>query len=132
MLAGARIHGSIPIRTGVRLELGGEVPCTIEPTLGFVHDLAPEGVVLNIASTRWVLPLGELVMGDWRIDRVVHGSDSFVVVRTPEGGSRPILDDLELAAEVELCEGDEIRASRGGPIVLRVASGAAIEPGAGR
>lgn len=127
MLAGARVDGPIPVRGGIRLELGGEVPCTIEPTSSFEHDLAPEGVIVNIADTRWIIPLGELVVGDWRIDRVMHGGDAFIVLRTPAGASRPILVDpkrkeLELAGEVELCQGDELRAVRGGPIVLRVAS----------
>jgi len=122
MLAGARIDAPMPIRSGIRLELGGEVPCTIEPTESFERDLAPEGVVVDIAATRWIVPLGELVVGDWRIDRVVHGSDAFIVLRTPAGMPRPILGEMELAGEVELCQGDEIRASRGGPVVLRVAS----------
>jgi hypothetical protein len=132
MLAGARINGPIPIRNGIRLELGGEVPCTIEPTSGFVRELAPDGVIVSIASIRWVVPLGDLLIGDWHVDRVVHGSDAFIVLRTPMGTARPILGDLELAAEVELCQGDEVRASRGGPIVLRVASGASTDVGAGR
>ncbi|HRI71355.1 MAG TPA: FHA domain-containing protein [Polyangium sp.] len=123
MLAGARIHGPIPVSNGVRLELGGEVPCTIEPTSGFAQELAPNGVVINVASTRWIVPLGALVLGDWRIERATYGSDSFIVLRTPAGGSRPILGELELAGEVELGYGDELRATRGGPIVLRVASG---------
>jgi len=123
MLAGARIDGPIRVGSGVRLELGGEVPCTIEPTSGFAHEVAPEGVVVNVASTRWIVPLGDLVIGDWRVDRVVRGSEAFVVLRTPVGASRPILGDLELAPEVELCQGDEIRATRGGPAVLLVASG---------
>lgn len=121
MLAGARINGPIPVRSGLRLELGGEVPCTIEPTSGFAQELAPDGVSIHVASTHWIVPLGDLVVGDWRIDRVVHGSDAFIVLRTPMGLSRPILGDLELAGEVELCQGDELRVTRGGPVVLRVA-----------
>lgn len=132
MLAGARINGPIPVGNGLRLELGGEVPCSIEPPSEFAQELAPDGVIVNIASTRWIVPLGELVIGDWRMDRVVYGSDAFIVLRTPMGAARPILNDLELAAEVELCQGDEIRASRSGPIVLRVASGASTVAGAGR
>jgi len=132
MLAGARINGPIPVRSGIRLELGGEVPCTIEPTSEFAHEIAPDGVIVNIASTRWIVPLGDLVIRDWHVNRVTHGSDAFIVLRTPMGASRPILGELELAAEVELCQGDEIRASRGGPIVLRVASGASSDVGAGR
>lgn len=120
MLAGARISGSIPVGAGLRLELGGEVPCSIEPTTEFAQELAPEGVTINIAGTQWIVPLGPLRVGAWQLDRVVHGSDTFIVVRTPSGLSRPILGEMELAAEVELCLGDELRASRGGPIVLRV------------
>lgn len=131
MLAGARISGSIPVRTGVRLELGGEVPCTIEPTSGFVQELAPRGVIVHIAGIRWVVPLGDLVVGDWRIDRLIQGSDAYIIVRTPTGRSRPILGDLELAGEVELCQGDELRASRGGPVVLRVASTSSNESALG-
>jgi hypothetical protein len=131
MLAGARIDGPIPVRNGIRLELGGEVPCTIDPTSSFERDLAPHGVVVNIASTRWIVPLGPLVIGDWHVDRVVHGSDAFIVLRTPAGVPRPILGDLELAGEVELCQGDEIRASRGGPVVLRVASDPSNSAGSG-
>jgi hypothetical protein len=112
------------------------VPCTIEPTSSFEHDLAPDGVIVNIASTRWIVPLGPLVIGDWHVDRLVHGSDAFIVLRTPAGASRPILaepklGDLELAGEVELCQGDEIRASRGGPVVLRVASDPSSSAGSG-
>ena len=132
MLAGARIDGPIPVKSGIRLELGGEVPCTIEPTSAFEQEIAPHGVGVNIASTRWIVPLVDLVVGAWRINRVVQGSESFIVLRTPDGAARPILGDLELAAEVELCQGDEIRASRGGPVVLRVVSGPTGNDGASR
>lgn len=120
MLAGARISGSIPVGNGLRLELGGEVPCTIEPTTGFAQELAPDGVTLTIAGVTWIVPLGPLLVGTWLLDRATYGSDSFTVVRTPTGLSRPIIGELELAGEVELCYGDELRASRGGPVVLRV------------
>jgi hypothetical protein len=131
LLAGARINGPIPVRSGVRLELGGEVPCTIEPTTGFAQVLAPDGVIVNVANTQWIVPLGDLVIHAWRVDHVVRGSDAFIVLRTPVGAARPILGELELAAEVELCQGDEIRAARGGPIVLRVASESTSETNRG-
>jgi hypothetical protein len=125
MLAGARINGLIPVRSGIRLELGGEVSCTIEPTSGFAQELAPEGVIVHIANTQWIVPLGDLVINDWHVNRTTRGDDSFIVLRSPTGVSRPLLADLELAAEAELCQGDEIRAARGGPVVFRVASGPA-------
>jgi hypothetical protein len=124
MLAGARIEGPIPIGTGLRLELGGEVPCTIHrATEPPERDAAPSGIIVDVGGARWLAPLGPLGIGDWHIERVVHGADAFIALRTPAGGARPILGEFELAAEVELCQGDEIRAVRGGPVVLRAIGG---------
>jgi hypothetical protein len=121
MLAGARIDAPIPVAMGIRVELGGEVPCSIQPpTEPHEREVAPDGVVIDVAGARWIVPLGELVVGPWRIDRRTQGEDAFIVLRTPSGAPRPILGEYELAAEVELCHGDEIRAKRGGPVVLRV------------
>ncbi|MDI1475850.1 FHA domain-containing protein [Polyangium sp. y55x31] len=132
MLAGARIQGAIPVSQGIRLELGGEVPCGIErPTASPEQDLVPDGVIVTVAGMRFLAPLGPLVVGALHVDRVVHGDSGFVVLRTPSGAPRPILGEFELAAEVELCMGDEIRASRGGPVVLRVAAGSREGSGSG-
>ncbi|TKD06353.1 FHA domain-containing protein [Polyangium fumosum] len=132
MLAGARIQGVIPVGEGIRLELGGEVPCGIErPTASLERELVPDGVVVTIAGTRFLAPLGPLVVGALHVDRVAHGDNGFVVLRTPSGAPRPILGEFELAAEVELCVGDEIRARRGGPVVLRVATASREGSGSG-
>ena len=121
MLAGARIDGPIPVGKGLRIELGGEVPCTLTPTTELEEKrIAPSGVILEIAGGRWLAPLGELCVGELRVERVVEGESAFLVLRTPSGAARPILGEYELAASVELCHGDEIRQTRGGPVVLRV------------
>jgi len=124
MLAGARIEGSIPVGKGLRLELGGEVPCAITPASETVEaDAAPSGVIVDVAGARWIAPLGPVCVAGFHVERVVHGADAYVALRTPSGASRPILGEFELAAEVELCQGDEIRAVRGGPVVLRAVGG---------
>jgi hypothetical protein len=121
MLAGARVEGAIPVGDGIRLELGGEIPLRVEPTREAIErDVAPEGVIVEVAGARFVAPLGELVVGDFRVDRVFYEGEPFLVLRTPSGAPRPILGEFELAASVELCHGDEIRERRGGPVVLRV------------
>jgi hypothetical protein len=112
-LAGARITAPIAVGSGVRLQIGGEVPCAVEPAEG--------GFALEIAGERYLAPLGELAVAGWRIGwEAVTPEESFVVLRSPEGAPRPFLGDYQLAARIELCHGDEIRAARGGPVRLRV------------
>jgi hypothetical protein len=115
MLAGARLAGRIAVGEGLELALGGEVPCVVKP----MRD-GTRALVIEVAGARHVAPLGPLAVGPWRLGVETAGDDSFVVLRTPEGAPRPILGDFELAARVELCHGDEIRAARGGPVVLEV------------
>jgi hypothetical protein len=123
-LAGARVHGPIPIGAGLCVALGGEVPCTIAPPReGPEAIMAPSGVIVEVSGARFVAPLGELLAGPWRVDRVVSGGDAFVVLRTPKGAPRPILGELSLAAEVELSTGDEMKSARGGPVRLCVLGG---------
>ncbi len=119
LIAGARLEGSIPVGEGVRVELGGEVPCAIAPR-GVDASGASTEVVVEVAGERYLAPLGELRVRGWRIGREVEGDQAFVVLRTPDGASRPILGELEVGAVAELCVGDEFRAERGGPVRLRV------------
>ncbi|APR76112.1 Adenylate cyclase [Minicystis rosea] len=110
MLAGARIGGPIPVGEGVSLMLGGEVPCTIAPS-----ERAGLFVVV-VAGARYFAALGELPVHGWRI-----GLDGDLVsLITPAGVERPFLGAYQLAARVELGHGDQIRASRSGPVVLEV------------
>ena len=125
-LAGARLSAPLPVGAGVRVLLGGEVPCAITPrapTRG-AGGAGDAGYVVEIAGERYLAPLGDLVAGSWRIRREQAGDEAFVVLRTPRGGAPAFLGDLQLAASVELCAGDAVSASRGGPVVLRL-------PGAG-
>jgi hypothetical protein len=119
-LAGARVGGRIAVGDGVRVELGGEVPCTVTP------GEPGAGVVIEVAGARYVAPLGPLFVLGWRIASEVTGDESFVVLAS-EGASRPLLDEFELASRVELCHGDELRAVRGGPVRLRVPRAAEVE-----
>ena len=115
-IAGARLSAPMPIGAGLKVELGGEVPCAVAPA----ED--GRGVWVEGAGTRYLAPLGELVVGPWRVGHEVAGDESFVVLRTPDGASRPFLGGFELAARVELGVGDEIRAARGGAVALKVLS----------
>jgi pSer/pThr/pTyr-binding forkhead associated (FHA) protein len=113
LLAGARISGAIAVGDGLRLELGGEVLCVITPR--------PDGSVdVEVAGVAYVAPLGELMIDGWAVEHEAVRDESFVVLRSPAGAARPYLGDFQLAARVELCAGDEIRSSRGGPVRLRV------------
>lgn len=113
-LAGARLQGIVRVGSGVDLRLGGEVACAIEP-----HDA---GVAIEIAGDRFLAPLGDLAAGPWRVAHEAVRDESFVVLKTPEGGARPFLAEFQLASKVELCEGDEIRSERGGDVRVRLPS----------
>jgi hypothetical protein len=144
-LAGAKLAGPLPVRGEVQVLLGGEVPCAITP-LAAAGEGPPRpgeragGCVVEIAGERIVAPLGDLAVGPWRIRRERAGDAWFVVLRTPRGAPPAFLGGYQLSAAVELCFGDAITASRGGPIVLRVpggqgaaaASGDVSSPGWGR
>lgn len=120
-LAGARLTAPIPVGQGIQLELGGEVPCEIHKL--FSKGMAPGDLFkVTVADVSYAVPLGELKVSDLRIDHEAVRDESFVVLRTPDGAARPYLSDLQLAARVELCAGDEIRQERGGPVLIRVPS----------
>jgi hypothetical protein len=112
-LAGARLDGPVPVGTGVSVMLGGEVPVVVKPA-------AAGGFTIDVADAHYVAPLGDLEVDGWRIVPEGPADDPFVVLRTPEGAEPPFMGGFQLAARVELCHGDEIRASRGGPVRLRV------------
>jgi FHA domain len=112
-LAGARLTGPIPVGEGIHLVIGGEVPCAVAPADGGCFSV-------EVAGSRYLAPLGDLEVGAWRVTCEIAGDASFVVLSTPEGGERPYLGSYQLAARVELCHGDELRAERGGPVRLAV------------
>lgn len=124
-LAGARIDGPMPVGEGISVALGGEVTCVVSPAReGVEASVAPGGVIVEVAGGRYVAPLGPLVVGPWRVERAIEGDEVFLILRTPPGAPRPVMGEFELAERVELCVGDEIRASRGGPVRLVVKAGA--------
>ena len=142
LLAGARVAGPLRVGDGLRLVLGGEVPCAVLPvTLGADAE-APLGPVeigclaIEIAGGRYLAPLGTLAVDGWQVE-VAAGSDggaaasdeSFVVLASPGAGARPYLGEFQLAARVELCHGDELRGARGGPVRLRVPTARGGAPG---
>lgn len=119
LLAGARLTGPIPVGSGLRLSLGGEIPCRLSPA-GDAPWAESGAVVVEVAGERYLAPLGEMRVGAWRLRCETVGDETFVVLRTPEGEARPLLGELELGATAELCAGDELRSVRGGPVRLRV------------
>ncbi len=140
LLAGARIAGRIPVGDGLRLVLGGGVPCAVEPIFLSSDEPTPLGHVegghyaVEIAGWRYVLPLGSLSLGGFRIGLDFSQNESFVVLTSPEmtgpgAAPRPYLGDYQLADRVELCHGDEIRAARGGPVALRIPAARPDVPG---
>jgi len=104
LMAGARIAGPIPVGAGVELSLGGQLPCRVEPF--------GKGVQLSLGGQRWLVPLGPLAIGPFE---VLQG-DECVQLRGPA----PVLGTLLADVPVDLCAGDEIRAERGGPLLLEV------------
>jgi hypothetical protein len=141
LLAGARVAGRIPVGDGVKLLLGGSVPCVVEPIYLSRDEPTPLGhadsgghYAVEIAGWRHVVPLGDLVTSGLRVGLDFVGDETFVVLRplsssvgapAPSGvpravASQAFLGDYQLGPRVELCHGDEIRAARGGPVRLRV------------
>jgi len=117
MLAGARLSTPLAVGTdaaGVSLMLGGEVSVRVAPA-----DL-PGLHVVEVAGARYLAPLGDLPVQGWRITLDGEPERPTVALVTPEGAERPYLGGYQLAARVELCHGDQIRASRGGPVCLAV------------
>lgn len=112
LLAGARLSGPLQVRGALSLSCAGQVPCTLTPRDGLLQ--------LEIAGKRWLLPLGPLRIGDWEIVDAHDGDDRFVVLRTPDGAALPHTHAYQLAQRIELCRGDQLRASREGPILLAV------------
>jgi len=123
LLAGARLDGAVPIGGGVSLELGGQVPCRLEPATG---DWPAPPVAVELAGERVLAPLGPLLFratngsGAWQLDDARDGADRFVVLRTPPGAPRLYRESYLLGERIELCVGDRLSDARGGPIRIAV------------
>ncbi len=107
LVGGARIDGPIPVGGGLDLSLGGQLPCRIEPW--------GDGVQLSISGQRWILPLGPLEVGPFRM---VQGIECAQLL-APERCA-PLLGELAADSPLDLCVGDRIRAERGGSVLLEV------------
>lgn len=114
MLAGARLRGPLAIGEGLDLELAGQVACRLTPCS------SPDGVIVEIAGESHVAPLGPLSVGGWQVVDAHDGEARYIVLRTAAGAEPPHMGGYRLGHQIELSLGDEIRASRGGPIVLAV------------
>jgi len=119
LLHGARLGAAIPIGEGVSLELGGSVPCEVRPS--------GEGVEIVIAGGCWFAPLGPLVVGRWRVGLVASAAatpgaltDPATLVLSSTNEAPAYLGELEAARTIDLCYGDLVSETRGGPAVLGV------------
>ncbi len=110
LLAGVRVDAPLTVGEGVDLQLGGQVPCRIEPW-------EYGGVRIVFAGTVVVAPLGPLRFGSFEVS-----VDSRSVVLLRSSGTAPILNGLLADSVIELAYGDQVREKREGPVVLEVVS----------
>lgn len=114
-LAGARISGAIAVGEGLCIELAAGVPCGLAP-LGAPFEGAFE---MEVGGLKYIAPLGGLRVGPFVLEEDVWEDQSLVVLRSP-GSVRPVISGYTVAERVELCVGDAVAETRGGPISIRV------------
>lgn len=107
VLGGARIDVPVPVRDGLELLLGGEVPVEIAPDAG--------GVRLRVAGRVVHAPLGPLRIDDWWLE---PGADGWLELRSE--GPAPVLGKLRGSRRMQLCRGDVLRAVHDGEVLLEV------------
>jgi hypothetical protein len=113
VLRGLALGGEAPVRDGLELRLGGEVPLVVMPT----DDLAG-AVAIEVGGMRYIAPLGPAVLGvgRWRLER---GDDGWIELVTDD--SPPAFaGSLRLVARVTLLSGDALAEDRGQRPVLEV------------
>jgi hypothetical protein len=96
LLGGARIDVPVSVGDGLRLELGGDVPLTVERW--------GPGVRLVVAGQTLHAPLGRLPVGGWTL---ALGDDHWLELDT--AGSHALLAGLRVDRRIQLCRGDELR-----------------------
>jgi hypothetical protein len=107
LLGGARIDVPVAVGSGVELMLGGDVPLRVAPW--------SSGVRIDVAGETLHAPLGALQVGSFEL---ALGDDRWLeLVAAAEPA---LLGGLRVEREIELCRGDEIRESAGGPARIRV------------
>jgi hypothetical protein len=110
VLAGARLAGPIEVGTGLDLRLGGQIECRIEPW-------RDDALRLVMGDQTWIAPLGALSLGPFQLI-VASGQ---VQLTLGEAKAPPVLNGLIANVPIDLCRGDEIRETRDGPMLLKVA-----------
>jgi hypothetical protein len=110
---GAALASDAPVRDGIEVRLGRDVPLFVRPTCEM-----PGAVAIELAAVRCVAPLGPAILGvgRWRLQR---GPDSWVELHTDDDPPA-FVGELRLATTITLLEGDAISAERGGPPVLAI------------
>jgi hypothetical protein len=112
-LRGLALSGEAPVRDGLELRLGGEVPLVVRPT-----DELAGAVAIEIGGVHFIAPLGPaaLGVGRWRLERA---DDGWVELATDD--SPPAFAGaLQLVTQVTLLLGDVIAQERGQRPVLEV------------
>lgn len=113
-LAGARLGGPLPVGEGLDLRLGGQVPCVITP-----HE-TPAAVQIDVSGERYLAPLGDLVLGGWRIACTTADGADYVTLSTAGGAEPPYAGAIQLSRTIELAVGDALSRERHGAVALRV------------
>lgn len=116
-LRGINLAGPLPVRDGLDLKLGREVPLRISPCTGL-----PGAVQIRVAGETYVATLGpsQLPLPDLEL---VAGAEGWVELVAK---AKPVyLGSVELVPRATLLAGDAVSLTRGAPAALRVlASGA--------
>ncbi len=108
-LAGTRIDGALPVGDGLDLVLGGQVPIRMDRW-------GERGVSVSVSGQLYVASFGPLRAGPFSIDR----SGDVMQLRASGTAPPPVLNGLTCDAVIDLCRGDEVRASREGPVIFKV------------
>jgi hypothetical protein len=136
-LAGARLAAPLPVGGGLSVDLAGRVPLYVAP-LGPGHGAS---FVIEAAGTKTLAPLGPLRIGQRGDLDALDATDPWtlalagaeendlgpaVVVRAPADAG-PQLLGARADREIDVCFGDVICRTRGGPpfVVFRPAPGQA-------
>jgi len=107
LLAGVRLAAPIAVGSGLRLELGGEVPLEVLPW-------RETGVRVRVGSEEVCAPLGALEVRGFRL---ALGADAWLELSSPEPFE---LGELTVRGSIELLRGDRVRRGTDSPLVLEV------------
>jgi hypothetical protein len=113
-LRGLALAGEVPIGEGLELQLGGQIPLVVRPSVEL-----PGAVTIELAGTRSVAPLGpaRLGVGSWRLERA-GDIDAWVELVTDDAPPA-FLGGLSIAPRTSLLRGDAFSTERAGaPVVI--------------